>query len=525
MPFVTVALDFSRIETTPALKAAFDWLAFTDPVDFVLAFGTLLFAFYLIRAALNLVYFHLLARFSDTRYYLLAYRLFESYLGMPYRKFTGRNSGHLTKNLVNEAANLTRLISSLLLMFSEIVVFAMLYGLLLWVNLKITLLATIVMGIKVALLYKTVTRSIRKAGNRRAAFQRGFYETVTATFGNFKFIKLLGNQREVLEKFRQASYGYARANMTSASLGHFPRIVMETMTFLLTIAALSYLAYRYPGGVAGALPVIALYIAALYRLLPSLNRIFAALNEISFQIRSLEIVHNELMYDDIEPVGGESITFQKEIRLENLSFGFEKPLFENLSLTIPRGGWVALTGESGSGKSTLADLIMGLYKPQSGTIRIDGVALNDENVASWRRQIGYIPQQVYLFDGTVGENVMFGRAHDRQKAIKALKAANIWNFLESKEGLETPVGEGGLQLSGGQKQRIAIARALFSEPDLLVLDEATSALDQETEAEIMNEVYSLAKGKTLILITHRPSTASRCTLHHQVSVAHAKNTR
>jgi len=136
--------------------------------------------------------------------------------------------------------------------------------------------------------------------------------------------------------------------------------------------------------------------------------------------------------------------------------------------------------------------------------------LNDQNIQNWRSQIGYIPQQAYLFDGTVAENVCFGREFNKDYLIKVLKQANIYDFLQTKEGVDTLVGEGGIQLSGGQKQRVVIARALYGDPEILVLDEATSALDDDTEEQIMNEIYNISNNKTLIVIAHRLSTLDRC---------------
>jgi ABC-type multidrug transport system fused ATPase/permease subunit len=167
-------------------------------------------------------------------------------------------------------------------------------------------------------------------------------------------------------------------------------------------------------------------------------------------------------------------------------------------------------GESGSGKSTLVDLIIGLYRPNQGEMRIDGVLVNEFNLQNWRSQVGYIPQQVYLFDGTIAENVCFGRKLDRSLLEKVLRQANIFNFLQTKQGTETLVGEGGIQLSGGQKQRVAIARALYGQPKILVLDEATSALDNETEKKIMDEICKISQDKTLIMIAHHLGTIRNC---------------
>jgi len=146
----------------------------------------------------------------------------------------------------------------------------------------------------------------------------------------------------------------------------------------------------------------------------------------------------------------------------------------------------------------------------SGEILIDGQKITEENLNSWRQHFGYIPQSVYLFDGTVAENVAFGLEIDEKRTVEILTKANIWDFLKEKDGIHTHVGENGVMLSGGQKQRIAIARALYQNPDILVLDEATSALDEATEAKIMEEVYKLAEDKTLIIIAHRLSTIRKC---------------
>jgi len=146
----------------------------------------------------------------------------------------------------------------------------------------------------------------------------------------------------------------------------------------------------------------------------------------------------------------------------------------------------------------------------NGTVLIDEAPLTNKNIRSWRKKIGYIPQSIYLFDGTVGENVAFGSIYDEEKIKTALVKANIWDFLSQKNGINTCVGDGGILLSGGQQQRICIARAIYDDPELLVLDEATSALDNETEQKIMDEIYNVSANKTLLIIAHRLTTVERC---------------
>ncbi|EAI0591083.1 ABC transporter ATP-binding protein, partial [Campylobacter jejuni] len=197
----------------------------------------------------------------------------------------------------------------------------------------------------------------------------------------------------------------------------------------------------------------------------------------------------------------------------NLSFGYEgkKYLFKNLNLNIKKGEKIAFIGESGCGKSTLVDLIIGLLKPKEGQILIDKQELNANNTKNYRQKIGYIPQNIYLFNDSIAKNITFGDAVDEEKLNRVIKQANLEHFIKNlSQGVQTKVGDGGSNLSGGQKQRIAIARALYLEPEILVLDEATSALDTQSEAKIMDEIYKISKDKTMIIIAHRLSTITQC---------------
>lgn len=511
MPFITLASDFNLIYSNEYLKASYEFLGFSKEADFVIFIGTLLILFFILRSATNLTYNYLLIRFTQGRYHLIAFRLFQNYLGMPYKQFVNKNSGYLTKAIVNEAYNATNAIQSFLFLVSEIFVIIFIYSMLLYVNLKITLMLTSILAIKVLILKATLAKKIKKEGAKRENHLKEYFEIINSAFGNFKLIKLLTNEKEILENFNKASYGYAKANIINNTLQHVPRLFLEAVGFSLMTFTIIYLIYKYQTDIKSAIPLLSMYVLALYRLLPSVNRIITNYNTIAFYKNSLDIVHNELFYD-VEEFGDKKIEFKEKIELKNIEFEFEtsKPLFKNLNLTIKKGQKVAFIGPSGAGKSTLVDIIIGLYKPINGEIFIDGIKLTEQNLRSYRSLIGYIPQNVYLFDGSVGDNVAFGQVYDETKIKEALKKANILDFFESKDGLKTRVGEGGIILSGGQKQRVAIARALYRDPEILVLDEATSALDNEVEEKIMDEIYDVSKNKTLIIIAHRFSTIQRC---------------
>lgn len=512
MPFIAVASNFALVKTNHYYKIIYQCLHFKSEINFVLAFGVVLIFFYIFRSGINLFYFYLLARFSQGRYHLLAYRLFENYLGLSYRDFIERNSSEINKAIINEAANLTGLLSALLFMMSEVFVIIFIYSLMIYVNWKITFLLTMFLCLNAFFLIKVISPRIKKAGHERVYHQQRFYEIISKSLGNFKLMKLKSNSSEILDKFAKASFGFAKSNIKNQTFTQFPRLFLEAIGFSLVIFIVVYLIYKYQRDISAALPLISMFVLGLYRLMPSVNRILSSYNQILFLKAALDIVHNDLMYKN-EELGEENIEFNNKIEMKNVSFEYikDKPVLQNVNLTIKKGESIAIIGESGSGKSTLLDILIGLYKPLKGKIMVDENEISETNVKSWRKKIGYIPQTIYLFDGTVAENVVFGDETDKERVVEVLKQANIYNFLEKfHDGINTKVGENGIKLSGGQKQRIAIARALYNDPEVLVLDEATSSLDNNTEEKIMEEIYQISAEKTLIIVAHRLSTIERC---------------
>ena len=510
MPFITLASDPSKIVSNKYSKMVYDFFEFSTTTNFMIFFGLFLIGFYIFRATYSMLYNYILNKFAFGRFHAFAFRLFKNYTNLPYKRFVKRNSAELIKTIVNEASNLSFYMQSLLLIFSEFFTVVLLYALLLLMDWRMTLVLTILLGAKVLFLLFFLKKRIEKEGLKRSIMQSKFYKILNETFGNFKIIKLIQNEEKLYSEFSNISYGYARANIVSNTLSQLPRLSLETIGFSVLIGIVVYVLFQY-NDANFVLPIISMYALALYRILPALNRILSNYNTILFLSNSLDIVYSDLSYTpQIE--GKDFIDFKNKIELTNVSFEYNKnkKVLENINIIINKGDKVAFVGESGSGKSTLVDLIIGLYKPLSGEIVIDDKKLTSDNVKSYRSKVGYIPQSIYLFDGTVGENVAFGYEYDKEKITEVLKKANIYDFLSSKEGIDTLVGDGGIQLSGGQKQRIGIARALYSDPEILVLDEATSALDNETEAKIMDEIYETSQDKTLLIIAHRLSTIERC---------------
>lgn len=510
MPFISLASNPQLLFENKYANYVYQILRFESTIDFMVAFSVALVIFYVFRALYNLAYSYALNRFAFRKYHFFAYRLFCKAVELSYIDFTNRNIDIIRRNIINESLKVSQFIQQILYITSELITIALMYALLLFISWKMTLVLTLFLLANVLLIIKTISKNIQKQGEINVETNKSVLEIITKALGNFKIIKLKGIQNYILQDFDNASKKRVDAEIKYQVLHPLPRFILESLGFCVLIAAVAYILLKY-NNAAAVIPIISMYALALYRILPALNRILQSYNFMKWCKKGVEIVYEDLIYHT-EYEDNKPIDFNRTIELKNINFEYKenKSVISNFNLIINKGDKVAFIGQSGAGKSTLIDLIIGIYKPKSGEILIDGVALNNENLRAWRKKIGYIPQNIFLFDGSVAENIALSENANEARVIECCKRANIWEFLCANEGIHTRVGDGGIKLSGGQRQRIAIARALYDNPQILVLDEATSALDNETEGKIMDEIYSVAEGKTLLIIAHRLSTIARC---------------
>ena len=509
MPFISVASNPDLIEAG-RYKFFYDLFGFSRPNDFILTFGLVIIVFYLFRSLYNILFTYAINKFSFGTYRFFASRLFKIYIALPYKIFVQKNPSIFSQMIIVEAYNLSQLLLYLMHILSESFTVLLLYFFMVLVNWQITLVLSAVLILFVLLVFLTLIRTSKRLGEKRYDASASLSKTIIETFRLYKFIKLRGNENEIFDTFDDSTTKVSNTSIMSFTLTSIPKSILENLGFSLLIAAVCYILWRY-NSAAMVIPIISMYALALYRILPAIYRILERSNNIAFFHSSLQKIYDDLQLET-DDGGSSPVTLARTIEGKNLWFSYidNKDVIKDISFKINMGEKIAFTGESGSGKTTLGDIIIGIYRPRQGALYVDDVLIDNENILSWRSKIGYIPQTIYLFDGTVAENVSFGSKYDENKLVTVLKRAKIWDFLESKEGLKTRVGEGGIQLSGGQKQRIGIARALYNDPEVLVLDEATSSLDDATETEIMEEIYELSGNKTLIIIAHRLSTLERC---------------
>jgi ATP-binding cassette subfamily B protein/ATP-binding cassette subfamily C protein len=509
MPFISLASEPDLL-STGWYKKAFDFAGFNGFEPFIFAFGIVIIFFYIFRAVYSSLLTYLINRYSINIYKYLSKNVLKTILSISYKVFVQKNSAEQIRTIAEETNDVGRIVLNIMKTLSEFFPIIMIYVVIVILNWKITLVITFVLSLMLLIILPFLTKINKKLGEKRLESGKMSYRLLKESLGNIKYIKLKGNEEVILQTYENTTAVRARAEVLSNVIGALPKGILESVGFSMLIAGIMFYIRIYHNATA-AIPIISMYALALYRILPSIYRIMQNIGDIAYLEKTLENV-NESLHQKADNEESAPLDFNNSIRLENINFKYltGNEVINEISFTVKKGEKIAITGESGGGKSTLIDIITGIHKPASGKIIIDETVLSDKNIRSWRKKIGYIPQSIYLFDGTVAENVSFGSTPDNDKIIKALQRANIWDFLSDKEGIKTRVGDGGIQLSGGQQQRIGIARALYDDPEVLVLDEATSSLDNETEKKIMDEIYNVSENKTLIVIAHRLTTVERC---------------
>lgn len=511
MPFLSVSIDLSLIHEKSYYLSVYKFFKLDSEKDFVVLFGLALILFYIFRAIFTTYYYYKLIKFSKDTYKSIVLKLFNRYLQLEYIDFVEKNTSNINKTINMEAEYLVVIINSFLLLLSEFIVVFCLYSLMIYVDFTLTLVLTIIGFFSVLLMMNIITKKIKQKGIERENNQAIFYEIVNATFSNFKMFKFISTKNQN-KKFIDASNNYNNSVVISETLNAIPRYFLEFISFSILIFIVLYLLYTRED-ISSTLGVLSIFVLSLYRLLPSVNRILLNYNHIIFRHRALDIIYNDLTAKIEENIFGDTVSFQESMKLKEVYFKYNSSndLLSNINIEIFKGEKIGFVGESGSGKSTLVDIIMGIIRPLKGSLYIDDIKLENKQLNSWRNKIAYIPQSIYLFDGTLADNIVFDEVYEEDKLIRILKKAHLYSFFKNSEnGLNTSVGEGGIKLSGGQKQRIAIARALYKDSEVLVLDEATSSLDSVTEKIIMDEIYEIFKSKTIIIIAHRLNTLKRC---------------
>jgi ABC-type multidrug transport system fused ATPase/permease subunit len=521
MPFFMVLANPSIIESNPYLARLFDLLGFNEVAELIYFLAWIIFFLILISVAFRAYVSWVILRFTNLQSHRLSIKLTKNYMQKPYEWFLSRHSGELTKTALSDVA---QVVSGILIpmvnVITQIIVVAAIFTLLFLIEPKVAILSILFFGTSYIVFYSFIRKYLLRLGKERTFENKNRYQALTECFGGIKEIKTRDIEQFYVKRYESSSYNFFNAHVASQLVAQSPRFFLEAIIFggiLLLIITL----LPKDGSISDILPTIGTYILGGYRVMPSIQAIYSNLSNLRFSSPVLHSISKDLTEIDLTTNGLSSnkiLNFKKSIRLECVSYSYpmsRSTSLNKLSIEIFAGSCVGVAGLSGAGKTTAMDIILGLLKPQSGKLIVDSQQITSDLLLSWRSNIGYVSQNVFLTDDTLAKNIAFGLEDDAinwDALFKASKTADLHEFIinDLPDGYDTMLGERGVRLSGGQRQRIAIARALYREPKLLVLDEATSALDNIAESNVIENISNLKNGITILIVAHRLSTIKNC---------------
>jgi len=453
-------------------------------------------------------------------------KLMKSYQTMSYVEYTQRNSSEYIYNMSVVSSFTQGTLVSILRIFTEIIVATFILIFLVFQDPYVLFLLVFLLGGFIFLYDFFFRKRIKRYGHLVNSYSTKMLKNINESVNGLKEVRILGKEKYFYDKVLSNSTGLSKTMKLKDFISSVPRYFLELIMIFFVVLIVVLYSYQEKG-LELVVPILTMFSIAAIRLFPSANQIVSGISHIRF---GRPIV--TLLYKDLKNLDQNNLDYEKNtknetplfesIELKDISFSYPSRDFKvinNLSLKIKKGDSVGIIGPSGSGKTTLLDILLGLIKVNSGEILLNGKDL-DKNLHEWKSHVAYIPQNIFIIDDTVTRNIALGvpdHLVDSTKLKNSINQSKLSELIKQMpEGLNTLLGEAGIQLSGGQRQRVALARAFYHNRDILVMDEATSALDNETEAEIVNEIKSLKGDKTLIVIAHRLSTIKYCDYIYRV---------
>jgi len=402
-------------------------------------------------------------------------------------------------------------LNPLLIMAGDLLLSALIIISLCFVNFYIAAIELVLFTPLILFYHLKIGGELQKAGNADNEAKKNQWRVTTETFRGYADV-VVNNYFPLLSKaFGEGIAAVSASKMKVERLKSLASKYIE-VSVILMITGVVVAYYFFAGEVSGFSTFMGIFVVATLRLLPAVRSIIAQHSTLRNNQFTTDFINEATKVT--RPLPDIGFTFQHTIELKNISFSFgpDRPIFKNLSLTIHQGEQVGIKGVSGSGKSTLLYLLMGLYEPQEGSVLIDGIELTPENRSGWHKLIGYVSQDVFIMDSTLAENISPAGVTDSNLLERSIDISVLRELTEKlPDGISTMIGESGSRLSGGERQRIGIARAYFKGAEVLLMDEPTSSLDAKTEEEITETLGQLlTENRTIIIISHRESLLAKC---------------
>lgn len=525
---VTIVISPDAIESNKYAAFLFHGLGFTNYTTFTVMVMVLLILAFVLKNVYLFFEWKAMYAFVYRNQFRTSERMLRSYLKKGYEYYLYADTAIVQRSITSDVNNMYGLILSILTIIAEAIIMVTLATVSLIIEPVMCLIIGALLLVTMIVITKVLKPIMHKAGQDNQDFYSGLYKWISQTVQGIKEVKVTGKEQYFVDEYKKCGNGYVNAVERYSLYNNTPKLLIETVCIAGMII---YMIVMVISGesLTDKLPTFSAFAVAAVKLMPSANKINNQLNSIAYFEPFLMHVSDTLQSDISEK--NVDMAFAKDvpkmevkeaIKLQNITYKYPKTdryIFNHADMEIPVGAAIGVVGASGAGKTTVVDILLGLLELEDGKVLADNVDTK-ANYRSWLKNVGYIPQMIYMLDSSIRANVAFGVSKedmDEDRVWAVLEEAHLADYVRSlPEGLDTQIGERGIRLSGGQRQRIGIARALYDDPEVLILDEATSALDGDTEAAIMESINSLHGKKTLVIIAHRLQTIEKCDIVYRV---------
>jgi HlyD family secretion protein len=526
-PFMTLLGDLESIESNNLLNYLYQFLEFNSVENFIIFFGAVVLFFMIFSAAFSLYTTNILYKFGGRIGGSLSERVFRYFLYQPWSFHNRNSSSNLIHKVINESQRLTFSIITQVLNLNAKLALALLMSIaIILYSPMISIFALTIFSLLYFAIFKLSKSSLDQVSQSLSKDQSLRMKTSTESFGGIQNIILHSTQSHFTNRFENHTSQYYKSWSKSQILSITPKYILEVLAMGSVVVLVLFLFLTGDKSTSQVLPVISVFALAGFKILPALQQVYYSFSIINANLSAFINLENDLtssppklFYRERDIAHNNSFTKTKKyqkVEFDNISFSYNnsnQKVLDGISFSINTDTTIGIVGPSGSGKSTIVDLLLGLIEPVDGSIFLDRQPLDQSNISNWQRSLGFVPQNIFLADESIRQNIAFGidnKFIDEKKIHDAAELSNIMDFVSKlPQGLDTQVGERGLQLSGGQIQRIGIARALYHNPDILIFDEATSALDGISEKLIMQSINNFYGKKTVIIVAHRLDTVKK----------------
>ncbi len=525
IPVINIIIDKDAIESSRIMSRVFELSHISDVKVFAVLVMVLLILMFVIKNIYLYIQQKVLYNYIYTNQFSTSERMMRNYIRRNYEYFLTADTAVIQRTITSDVNNMYALILSLLTLVSEVIVFIALAVFLLFTDWRMTAFVATLLAVTLLVIKIVIKPMMYKAGKDNQDYYSSLFKWINESVTGIKDIKIGGRERFFVNEYIRYGTGYVDAVQKYTLYSNVPRLIIEVVCISGMVLYFIFL-YLTGQNSEAILSVLGAVGVALARLMPCANRINNQLNNIAYFEPFLMGVSDNLQ-DEISgantdlsviDIPKEKLEIKNGIELKNICYKYpetSKYILQDATIEVKVGEAIGIVGTTGAGKSTIVDVMLGLLHPEKGQVLADGKdVLTKENYRKYLKNIGYIPQNIFMLDDTIKHNIAFGVPDDEideKRLWEVIKEAQLEDFIKGREdGLNANIGERGIQISGGQRQRIGIARALYDDPEVLVLDEATSALDGETEKAVMESINILHGKKTLVIIAHRLQTIEKC---------------